>query len=395
MPGFEWFGSEERAEALEVLDHGVLMRYGFDGQRQGKWKALEFEKALADRMQLPYAHVCSSGTTAVFTAMACAGIGAGDEVIVPPFTFVADIEGALYAGAIPVYSEIDETLNLDPNKLEEKITERTKAVLLVHMCGSMAHVAQIRDICAKHNLILIEDVAQAIGASYQGQMLGSFGLCGCFSFDYVKTITCGEGGGIVSSDKDFYDRCQAFTDHGHDHLGADRGADKHPIMGFNFRIGELNAAIGLAQLRKLDDIIARNRRNKALIKDQLRDIPGLRLRDVPDPEGDSATFLSFILPDEPTALRARKELGEAGVDGCLHWYSNNWHYYRSWDHFAELKSPNPLYQTMSDDFRKPNLPQSDAIMAGTLSMLIKLSWDEGECIERGRKMREVLMSVLS
>lgn len=394
MPGFEWFGEEERAETQTVLDHGVLMRYGFDGLRGGQWKALELEKALADRLEVGHAHVCSSGTAAVHTALICAGVGAGDEVIVPPFTFVADIEAVLFSGAIPVYAEIDRTLNLSPQSVADKMTERTKAVLLVHMCGSMAQVEAIRDLCQARGVILIEDVAQAIGASFHGRPLGSFGLAGCYSFDYVKTVTCGEGGAIVTSDSHFYDRCQAFTDHGHDHMGVDRGADQHPFMGLNYRISELNAAVGVAQLRKLDAILARQRRNKAIIKQELVDLEGLEFREIPDPEGDSATFLSFFLPGEAEAALARQALASASVDGCFHWYANNWHYHRKWDHFRTQASPSRLHQELPSEFTNPQLPQSDALMARTLSMLIKLSWDEEACHARGRAMRGALASVL-
>jgi 8-amino-3,8-dideoxy-alpha-D-manno-octulosonate transaminase len=394
MPGFEWFGDEERAETQTVLDHGVLMRYGFDGARGGQWKALELEKALADRLAVGHAHVCSSGTAAVHTALICAGVGAGDEVIVPPFTFVADIEAVLFSGAIPVYAEIDRTLNLSPQSVADKITERTKAVLLVHMCGSMAQVEAIRDLCHARGVILIEDVAQAIGASFHGRPLGSFGLAGCYSFDYVKTVTCGEGGAIVTSDPQFYDRCQAFTDHGHDHLGVDRGADQHPFMGLNYRISELNAAVGVAQLRKLDAILERQRRNKGIIKQELADLEGLEFREIPDPEGDSATFLSFFLPGEAEATQARQALAAASVDGCFHWYANNWHYHRKWDHFRTQASPSRLHQHLPSEFTHAQLPQSDALMARTLSMLIRLSWDEATCHERGRAMRGALASVL-
>ena len=371
------------------------MRYGFDGMRGGQWKAQQLEKALADRLAVGYAHVCSSGTAAVHTALICAGIGAGDEVIVPPFTFVADIEAVLFSGAIPVYAEIDRTLALDPQSVADKINARTKAVLLVHMCGSMAQVETIRDLCETKGIILIEDVAQAIGASYRGRPLGSFGLAGCFSFDYVKTMTCGEGGAVVTSDPWFYERCQAFTDHGHDHMGIDRGADQHPFMGLNYRISELNAAVGVAQLRKLEDILEQQRRNKAIIKGELADLDGLEFREIPDPEGDSATFLSFFLPSEATATQVRQELAAASVDGCFHWYANNWHYHRKWDHFRTQASPSRLHQQLPLEFTNPHLPQSDALMAKTLSMLIKLSWDEAACHERGRAMRKVLTSVLS
>lgn len=397
MPGFEWFGDEERKEVNDVLESGVLMRYGFDGARNGHWKARELEQQLAAKLGAKYAHVCSSGTAAVYAALVCAGIGAGDEVIVPPFTFVADIEAVLYAGAVPVFAEIDESLTLDPESVRSKITPRTKAVLLVHMCGAMAQVDVLQHLCCEHGLLLVEDVAQALGASYNGRPLGSFGIAGCYSFDYVKTITAGEGGGVVTADAALYDRLQAFTDHGHDHAGVDRGADLHPIMGLNFRISELHAAVGIAQLRKLDAIIAQQRHLKSTIKSALAGIDGLSFRHLPDPDGDSATFLSFFLPDADKAAAAVKALGAAGVDGCFYWYGNNWHYHRKWDHFKQFASANRLHiQNMIPvpEFTHPDLPKSDAIMSRCISMLIKLSWSPEQALTRAQNMRTAIQSVL-
>jgi len=143
LPGFEIFGDEERREVGDVLDTGVLFRYGFDDARGGHWKARTFEAELSRRLGADYCHVCSSGTAALDLAMAACGIGAGDEVIVPAFTFIATIEGVLQAGAVPVFADIDETLCLDPESVRDRITERTRAVLPVHMCGSMARIDEV------------------------------------------------------------------------------------------------------------------------------------------------------------------------------------------------------------------------------------------------------------
>ena len=308
MPGFEIFGDEERKQVNDVLETGVLFRYGFDGARKGHWKAKTFETELARRLGVDYAHLCSSGTAALSTAMAACGVGAGDEVMVPPFTFVATVEAVLMAGAVPVFADIDETLCLSPEGLEAALTPAVKAVVPVHMCGAMARIDEIKAICDKKGLVLLEDACQSVGASYRGKALGSFGRAGCFSFDPVKTITCGEGGAIVTSDKDVYIAADAYADHGHDHIGGDRGAEDHLIIGSNYRISELNAAVGLAQLRKLDWIIDTQRRNKTAIKDALSALPGIAFRQLPDPEGDSATFLTFFMPDLQRARQAVKAL---------------------------------------------------------------------------------------
>ena len=393
MPGFEWIGEEERREVQQVLESGVLMRYGFDAARNGQWKSRDFEQALADRFGTRYAHVCSSGTAALSTALAACGVGAGDEVILPPFTFVADLETVLLAGAVPVFAEIDQTLCLDPHSVAAAITPKTKAVLVVHMCGAMARIDALAELCRTHRLILIEDVAQAAGASFRGKSLGTFGKMGCFSFDYVKTVTCGEGGAIITDDDRVYNLAQAFTDHGHDHLGVDRGADNHPHIGTNYRLSELNAAVGFAQLAKLDRILETQRAHKARLKDGLVEIHRLQFRELPDTAGDSATFLSFMLPTENEARQAAKSLGAAGVDGCFYWYDNNWHYHRKWDHIKTFTSPGRLPIDRfgyGADLTKIALPQSDALMGRTISMLIKLRWTQDQVRDRLARMKSVL-----
>lgn len=393
MPGFEIFGDEERREVQDVIDTGVLFRYGFDQVRQGHWKAKTFELELAKRIGVNHCHLCSSGTAALSVALAACGVGAGDEVIVPPFTFIATIEAVLLAGAVPVFAEIDETLCLDPEGVKTVITPHTKAVMPVHMCGSMAHIDAIQNICRQNNLILIEDACQSLGATFKDQAVGTFGQMGCFSFDPVKTITCGEGGAVVTNDKDLYIAADAYADHGHDHIGDDRGLEGHPVLGANYRISELNAAVGVAQLRKLDSILETQRKHKKIIKDALAQFSEITFRKIPDEQGDSATFLSFFLPDESMTRKTTAALGQAGVDACFYWYDNNWHYIRQWDHFKRLKSLAKLPLELLEhrpDYQTLELPRSDSIMSRTISMLIKLSWTEEELKQRTQIIVDVI-----
>ncbi|MEJ2157479.1 MAG: DegT/DnrJ/EryC1/StrS family aminotransferase [Desulfobacteraceae bacterium] len=393
MPGFEIFGDEERKEVNDVLESSVLFRYGFDAARNGHWKAKTFEEALAKRTGAAHCHLCSSGTAALNVALAACGVGAGDEVIVPPFTFVATFEAVLTAGAVPVFAEIDKTLCLDPDAMKAKITPRTKAVMVVHMCGSMARIDAIQALCKEKNLILIEDACQSVGATFKSRALGTFGQMGCFSFDPVKTITCGEGGAIITDDAELYNLAHAFADHGHDHIGSDRGAEGHPVMGYNYRISELNAAVGVAQLGKLDHILEVQRKYKTAIKSAMQRFDHIDFREVPDPEGDSATFLSFMLPDEERTRMAAHALNEAGVDGCFYWYDNNWHYLRQWDHLKQMKAaakyPAQLYDN-AQKYGEVEVPLSDAIMSRTISMQIKLSWTPADVEERIAKIERVM-----
>jgi 8-amino-3,8-dideoxy-alpha-D-manno-octulosonate transaminase len=249
MPGFELFGAEERKEVNDVLETGILMRYGFDGPRKGIWKAQELEKAITETFGCQYAQLTSSGTAALTTAMVALGIGVGDEVIMPSFTFVASFEAVLSVGAIPVLVDVDDTLTLNPDAVKKAVTPKTKCVMPVHMCGSMADLDALVAICKEHQLILLEDACQSIGGTYKGKALGTIGHAGTFSFDFVKMITCAEGGVVMTNDKAVYTKADGYTDHGHDHLGVDRGADLHPFIGYNFRISELHAAVGLAQIK--------------------------------------------------------------------------------------------------------------------------------------------------
>lgn len=396
MPGFEFFGEEERKEVNEVLETGILMRYGFDAQRQGKWKAKELEQALCEKLSVQYAQLTSSGTSALSTAMAALGLGAGDEIIMPTFTFVASFESVFSVGAIPVLVDIDDTLTLDPEAVEAAITPKTRAVMPVHMCGAMADLDALKAICEKHNLILLEDACQSFGGTYKGKALGTIGDAGTFSFDFVKTVTCAEGGGIVTNNKDVYIKSDAYSDHGHDHLGVDRGADLHPYIGYNYRISELHAAVGLAQLRKLDRFLAIQRNTKKIWKEAMAAIPEVSFRRLPDPDGDTATFLGFFLPDETIARKASANLKSAGIAN-FYYFDNNWHYIRNWDHFRQIKTLSRFGMELAEAmkiYETKQFPVSDAIISRCICMPINLSWTEAEVKDKAGKIVQAIKAAL-
>ncbi|MFX0557986.1 DegT/DnrJ/EryC1/StrS family aminotransferase [Maribacter sp. CXY002] len=393
MPGFELFGEQEKKEVQDVLDSGVLMRYGFDGVRNGHWKARELEVLLAKRMQTKYAQVVSSGTAALTVALASAGVGAGDEVIMPTFTFVASFESILAIGAVPILVDIDDTLTLDPLAVKNAITDRTKVVMPVHMCGSMANLRVLRAICDEHSLLLLEDACQAIGGSFEGKPLGSYGDLGCFSFDYVKTITCGEGGAVITNNKEYYTNADNYSDHGHDHIGSDRGAESHPFLGYNFRISELNAAVGCAQVQKLDSFLEIQKNHYQIIRTGLEKVNGVTFRSVPEGGVENYSFLSFFLPSEELTRKVHAALGENGVDGCFYWFDNNWHYYRKWEHLSNLTSLGNLPKEVKDrlpDYAKTNFSSSDHWMGRTISVLIKLNWTKEEARQRADKIAKTI-----
>ncbi|MEZ4882830.1 MAG: DegT/DnrJ/EryC1/StrS family aminotransferase [Flavobacteriaceae bacterium] len=396
MPGFEIFGAEERKQVNDVLETGVLMRYGFDGMRNNHWKAKEFETAFAKRMGAGYCQLVSSGTAALTVALASAGIGAGDEVIMPTFTFVASFESILALGAVPVLVDIDDTLTLNPKAVEAAITSKTKCVMPVHMCGSMADLRTLKSICEKHNLILLEDACQALGGTYEGKPLGSYGDLGCFSFDYVKTITCGEGGAVITNNEKYALHADHYQDHGHDHVGKDRGAEAHPFLGYNFRISELNAAVGLAQLYKLDGILKAQKENYTILREAIETIEGVTFRRVPEGGEENYSFLNFFLPTEELTKKAHKALSENGIDGCFYWYTNNWHYINGWEHLRNLNSLGNISSEVKNqmqDLNTADFSKSDAIMGRTISSLIKIGWTEKQLNERATTMKRILTSI--
>ncbi|WP_445956356.1 DegT/DnrJ/EryC1/StrS family aminotransferase [Yeosuana sp.] len=397
MPGFELFGDLERKHVNDVLENGVLMRYGFDGMRKGHWKAKELETELQNQFKVKHAHVVSSGTAAVSMSLAVAGIGAGDEVIMPCFTFVASFEAIMMLGAIPVLVDIDDTLTLDIEAVKKAITKKTKAIMPVHMCGSMANLQALKAICYEHNLVLIEDACQAIGGTYQGVSLGCYGDVGSFSFDFVKTITCGEGGAVITNNKEFYTNSDHYSDHGHDHVGNDRGAETHPFLGYNFRVSELNAAVGLAQIKRLPEFLSIQKRNYTIIRETLSQIPEVIFRTVPEGGEENYSFLSFFLPDLEMARKVSDGFKQNGVDACFHYYDNNWHYIRKWDHLKNLKSLYPISSEVKkglEYLQNKTFKQSDHYIGRNISCLIKLSWTEEQIKERANKMVEVIKSVL-
>jgi 8-amino-3,8-dideoxy-alpha-D-manno-octulosonate transaminase len=389
MPGTEVFGAEERKEVMDVLETGVLFRYGHERLRRGMWKARELEDEVRRFTGARYAHAVSSGSTAVACALAGAGIGHGDRVIVPPFTFLATIEAVLLAGALPVFAEIDETLCLSADGIRAAASPETRAVLLVHMCGAAADMEPILNVCRKNDLVLVEDAGQALGAFHGSTSVGLFGKTGCFSFDFFKITTCGEGGVLITDDEEAYRLADTYSDHGHAHVGDNRGMEPHPILGFNYRIGELSAAVGLAQMRKLEWMRDRKRENKAILKNRLAEVPGVTFRRVPDPDGDSATFLNFFLPDAATAAAVVGELGREAVPGVNYWFENMYHFINQWDHLKELRSAAPLAihaLGAPQDYSALQLPRSQEVIGRLISLGIRCTWESSEVEDVGDRL---------
>lgn len=399
MPGYELWSDKERKEVNDVLETGILMRYGFDGPRKGIWKSKELEVAINKTFGCKYAQLTSSGTSALTTAMSALGIGYGDEVITPSFTFVASFEAILSVGAVPVLVDVDDTLTLNPEAVRKAITPKTKAVMPVHMCGSMADMDALIAICKEHNLILLEDACQSIGGTYKGKHLGTIGDAGTFSFDFVKTMTCAEGGVVMTSREDIYIKSDGYTDHGHDHKGVDRGADLHPFIGYNYRISELHAAVGLAQIKRLNEFLTIQKSNHTQLKNILAQVPQISFRRIPDPAGDSCSFISWFLPTEEITRAVVAELKAQGiVAGNFYWFDNNWHYIRKWDHLKNAITLNSLSPELKERVMQQankDFTASDAVMNRCISTSISLLWTGEQIKEKGEKMVNAIKKVLN
>jgi len=381
MPGTELFGAEERKEINDVLETGMLFRYNHDAQRNGIWKARDFEAEVRKITGAKYAHAVSNGSAAIAIALASAGIGAGDEVICPPFTFIASVEAVLFVGAIPVFAEIDETLCLSAEGIRKALTPKTKGICLVHMCGGMADMDSIMQVVNEHNLVLVEDAGQAFAASYKGTCVGLFGKTGSYSFDFFKIATAGEGGIFVTNDEETYKLADAYSDHGHNHVGNNRGMEQHPVLGFNYRISELHAAVALAQTRKVPQILAANRRNKKILEEILSQTEGISFARVADPAGDSSTFLNMMLPDTETAQRVVDELNKAGVGGFNYWFLNMYHFINQWDHLKNMKTVAKLPAEafgIPQDYNNLQLPKTQEVIGRLVSFVIRCTWTEDD-----------------
>ena len=339
MPGFELVGAEEYAQVTEVFEKGggILFRHGFDALRNGVYKVREFEKAFATRMGVDDALAVTSGTAALRVALAAAGIGPGDEVITQSFTFVATVEAIIEAGATPVCCEIDDTLNMDPADFERRITPRTKAVIPVHMLGIPSRLDRIMEIARRHDLVVIEDSAWGCGGRYAGRPLGTIGDMGTYSFDFAKTMTTGEGGMVVFRDAAFADRGRAWHDHGHENNPAlPRWEDSRTGSGFNYRMMELQGAVGLAQLPKLDSVVESQRRSKEMMRSAIADLPGITWRTIPEGSEETADALVFFVADNATARKCREALLAAGLGTKILPEAISWHFAGTWDHMPQL-----------------------------------------------------------
>ena len=361
-PGSYVFGAEEKKELMDVIESGNLFRYGTPGVDGFQAKVATFEREMAERLGHRHVVATSSGTGSLQCCLAALGIGAGDEVIVPGYTFIASISTVILANAVPVLAEVDESLTIDPTKIEQLITPRTRAIIPVHMLGNPCDMDPILEIAKKHGLYVIEDCYQAVGASYKGKRLGTIGDMGAYSLNVFKTITTGDGGFVGTSDDDLYERAFGFHDQGHkpSRMGVEVG--NRSIVGMNMRMNELTGAVAVAQGRKLDGILELLRKKKAMLKGALQGLPGLGFRRINDP-GECATLLTLLFETKEKAARFCEIMGTSPIA------NSGWHVYNNMEQVlnkvtatrANCPYDCPRFETQVE-YHKHMLPQTDDIL---------------------------------
>ena len=354
----------DREEVLAVLAGRHLSRYGDLDDPSFMHKVYDLEQAFAQYCRSRHALATSSGTASLLISLLALGLSEGDEVLVPGFTYVATYAAIIHARAVPVLVEIDESLTMDPIDLERKITRKTRAILAVHMLGNPCDMAAITTLAIEHGLLIVEDACQAAGATFRNKQVGGFGAFGAFSLNRYKMISAGEGGLLVTDDEDLYERAFALHDQGHRPLRASKTAPEETLIGLNFKMNEITGAIALAQLRKLDNLLATLRRNKRRLRAGIPDLPGVSYRRLNDPDGECATLLTVIFDDPGAADAVAATLGGNTLA------ASGWHNYRRMSHVARHSTPSARWSSPARYASPGDLPKTEDLLARSINISV-------------------------
>ena len=352
MSGNEIIGKEELQNLKDIFtkSNGVLFSHSFHERRKKIYRVEIFEKLFAKKIGAKYAVACSSGTAAGSLCLLAAGVKPGDEVITQAFTFIAPIESILFVGAKPIIVDVDRSLNMSPEEMEKKITKKTKCIMPVHMLGGIANMKKILSIAKNKNIPVIEDACESLGAKYFGKQVGTMGLSSFFSLDFGKIITTGEGGMICTNNRSQYLALKAMRDHGHiNKPGIHRGLDKALRRGFNFRMTEMQGAIGIAQLKKINKILKLKRRNRKIIYNILKKNNSLEFRTSHDKSvsGDQNDHLIFFLKNSKKAKKVKKKLDKNKINTGILPIAIRWHYAGYWKHIWQENKIYKKYAKMN------------------------------------------------
>lgn len=356
-------GMREMAAALRVLVRGDLNRF----LGQGVSETQRFEAALQDLLRVEHALALNSGTSALICALVGAGIGPGDEVLVPAYTWVSTAAAPLAVGAIPVLVDVDESLAIDPADVRRKITPRTKAIIPVHMRNLVADMDSLMAIAREKNLIVIEDASQAAGVEYRGRRVGTIGHAGALSFNQHKNIQSGEGGALLTNDTRIFARAGMYHDVGSYSREGRAGTDEPLFVGLNFRMPELLAAILIPQLRRLDKQLAKRQARRKVIVEELSRKPALRT----SPHNDPPNAVGITVLFDTAAAAARF----AETTGINHLIDTGRHIYTNWQSVLEQRSFHPRmnpysWSNGSVGPAKDDCPTTVDILARTCSISV-------------------------
>jgi len=398
--GSSLLGSEEADALAAVIAGRSLFRYK-GGLETGT--VAEFERAACELLRCRYAVAVANGTAALRCALAALGVGCGDEVVIPAFTFVATANAVVAAGAVPVFAEIDDTLGLDPNDLEEQITDRTAAIIAVHLENVACDLEAVLAVAARRGVPVIEDTAQSFGATYRGRALGTFGAVGTFSLQQEKNITAGEGGLVATDDETLYLRAARFQDQGGQFVtsyASSRGEElTESFAGENLRMGELAGAVAGVQLTRLPGILEALRSNKAQILDGVGNIDGLVRRRIPDPDGDGSSSITWFLPDPTLAKRFAAALRAEGIP-CAQMYRGLPVYLNdavlARRTASEQGGPWACAEHPTDRTYGPGLcPRTEALAARSVIVPIGVGYGKDDCDDVANAVRKVACRLLS
>jgi len=378
-------GEPEVEAVRKVLMSHQLFRIGGELQEVN-----QFEREFREKMDVGHCLCMASGTGALIAALSALGVGPGDEVIVPGYTFIATAIAALAVGAIPVVAEINETLTLDIDDVERKLTKNTKCVIPVHIQGFPCDMARLTRLKEKYGFYVVEDACQADGGSFGGRRLGTIGDCGAYSFNYFKIISAGEGGAMVTNDIDLYQRAIIYHDCGSAFWSYDMPITEPLYSGTNMRVSEITGAILRVQLTRLDGILADLRRVKRAIMDGVADIPALRPNPSNDIDGDCGVCLPFIFDDVEKAKKFEAAIGGSRpINTGKHVYSN-------WTPILEKRGAhssalnpyeNPANAGLRLDTTADCCPATLDILSRTVYQMIHCDWTDGQVAEIIAKIR--------
>ncbi len=364
------------------------------------------EQAMIDLVGTKYCLAVNSCTSALVAGYRALGIGAGDEVIVPGYTFFATSATVASSNAVPVIIDVDETLCMDPEAIEKAITRRTKAIVPVHMRGAPAQMDAIMDVADRKGIPVIEDVAQAGGGAFGGRRLGSIGTIGCFSFDYYKVIVSGEGGFVTTDDEWLYTRAQSWHDCAAcwrpDRYARER-KEGELFCGENYRMSELEGAVALAQIRKADRMIASYRRAKKQIKEAIEKFNGMSFRRLTDETGDTGICLVMFLPDADTTRRALEAMQAEGVPagGIYDSKVRDWHVYYYWEHILDKKSVAPdrlpwsaVPENELPKYSQDMCPRALDLLSRAILVDMNYNYSDNDCAAIAGGINKVLRAML-